>query len=192
MSTYFIWYLFLRVYLPDIQQPIALAEETCLSSEEQKLHQLINRYRKQKKLSAIPLATALTQVAQAHVEDLAENYKHSNRCNPHSWSKKGEWSPCCYAPDHKKASCMWDKPKEIAGYNSPGYEIVFWHSKEATAEESLMGWRKSWEHNQLLINGGQWKKVKWGAVGIGIYQQYAVAWFGEIKDKKGVPPLCYQ
>jgi len=87
---------------------------------------------------------------------------------------------------------MRDKPKEIAGYKSHGYEIVFWHSDEAKADEALQGWKKSPGHKQIIVNSGQWQKVTWKAVGIGIYQQYAVAWFGETKDSKGAPPQCYQ
>ena len=162
----------------------------CLSQEEIKLYNMINEYRDKKNLLSVTLSSSLTKVAQAHVRDLMENYKKSGKCNPHSWSKKGDWSACCYTSDHKKASCMWDKPKEIAGYESPGYEIAFWHSQASTAENSLEGWKKSKSHNPLLINKGQWSKVTWKAIGIGIYEQYAVVWFGEMKDKTPPPMPC--
>ena len=62
--------------------------DVCLSSEEQKLYQLIMEYRKSKGLEAIPLSAKLTLVAQTHARDLSENYTFDpdNTCNPHSWS----------------------------------------------------------------------------------------------------------
>jgi hypothetical protein len=78
---------------------------------------------------------------------------------------------------------MWDKPKEIAGYNGHGYEIAYWTSGTATAEEGLSGWRKSPAHDPLLINEGMWARAKWKAIGIGLYQQYGIVWFGEGEDE---------
>ncbi len=166
--------------------------ETCLSSEEQKLYKLIMEYRKSKNLPAIPFSAKLSQVAQAHVRDLAENYDFDpkNKCNPHSWSKKGDWSACCYTSDHKKASCMWDKPKEISGYEGPGFEIAYYSSKGANAQEGIDGWIKSPAHNPLLINLDTWKQVTWEAIGIGIYKEYGVVWFGMVKDDASTVVVC--
>jgi uncharacterized protein YkwD len=156
----------------------------CLSSEEKKFYDLMMAYRKSKGLGPVMLSPKLTLVAQTHARDLANNYKFDpkNKCNPHSWSSKGKWSPCCYTNDHAEAQCMWDKPKEIAGYSSPGYEIAYYSSAGATAEQGLEGWIKSPSHNPLMINEGIWKKVTWGAIGIGFYEEYGVVWFGELAD----------
>lgn len=141
-------------------------------------------YRKSKGLPPIKLSARLTDVAQTHARDLAENYKFDprNKCNPHSWSSKGKWSSCCYTSDHKKAQCMWDKPKEIAGYTSPGYEIAYYSSAGASAKEGLEGWKKSPSHNPLIVNEGMWSNVNWGAIGIGLYKEYGIVWFGELED----------
>jgi len=154
-------------------------ETICLSIEEENLYEMLMKYRQSKDLPTIPLSASLTKVAQTHVYDLMENYKESSKCNPHSWSKKGDWSDCCYTSDHKKAKCMWDKPMEISGYASAGYEIVAWRFPEATAQHSMEGWQKSKGHNPVMINSGTWSKIKWNAVGIGIYKNYAAIWFGE-------------
>ena len=77
---------------------------------------------------------------------------------------------------------MWDKPKEIAGYNSPGYEIAFYQSDGAIAFTALEGWKKSKGHNPVIINSGMWGKLGWGGMGVGIYEEYAVVWFGELND----------
>ncbi|UII33361.1 CAP domain-containing protein [Fulvivirga ulvae] len=168
------------------------ANEVCLSSEEQKLYNIINDYRKKKKLDPIPFSAKLTKVAQVHAKDLADyyNFDPANECNPHSWSQNGMWTSCCYTNDHKMAKCMWDKPKEISGYDSPGYEIAYYSSAGANAEEGLQGWQKSPSHNPLLINSGMWKQIKWNAIGIGIYKEYAVVWFGQLKDDQSLITTC--
>ena len=157
----------------------------CLNIEEKKLYDLIMDYRKSKKLKPIPFSSKLTQVAQAHVRDLAANfdYDNKNNCNPHSWSNKGSWTACCYTPDHKYAKCMWDKPREIGGYTGDGFEIAYFSSAGATAADGLEGWKKSPGHNPLLVNSGMWSKVEWKAIGMGVYQNYAVVWFGEVLDQ---------
>ena len=165
--------------------------KVCLNPEERKLYDLMMDYRKAKGLPPIAISAKLTRVAQAHARDLADNYDFdpTNRCNPHSWSKKGQWSPCCYTSDHKQAKCMWDKPAEIAGYSGPGYEIAYYSSAGANAIEGLEGWKKSPSHNPLIVNEGMWNKVTWKGVGIGIYKQYGIVWFGELADQ-GELELC--
>jgi len=165
------------------------AEEVCVSEAEMELYELINAYRSKKGLSTIPLSSALTRVSQFHVKDLMDHYKQSNRCNPHSWSRKGDWTSCCYTSDHKKAECMWNKPREISGYKSPGYEIAFWHSAAATPDAALLGWQNSPGHHALVINKGQWKRLTWQAMGVGIYREYSVVWFGELEDE-AIPEVC--
>ena len=96
--------------------------EICLSKEEQRMYDLIMVYRKQKKLPSIKISAALTQVAQAHVRDLSSNKPSNvNECNMHSWSAKGNWTACCYDSKHTQSQCMWNKPKEIAGFQADGF-----------------------------------------------------------------------
>ena len=169
----------------------ALELEICLTKEEQKLYDLIMEYRKSKGLESIPISPKLTLVAQTHARDLAHHYEFSpkNKCNPHSWSTKGKWSSCCYTNDHKKASCMWTKPQEIADYDGNGFEIAYYSSLGANAQEGIDGWKISPGHNPLLINSGTWSKIKWQAIGIGIYKEYGLVWFGELLDD-GTAKLC--
>ncbi len=169
----------------------AVMSKVCLTKEEKKLYDLIMEYRRSKNLEAIPLSESLSIVAQTHARDLSENYKFdpTNRCNPHSWSTKGKWTSCCYTNDHKKASCMWLKPKEIAGYDGNGFEIAYYSSIGANAQEGIDGWKISPGHNPLLINSGSWEKVKWQAIGIGIYKEYGLVWFGEVSDPNQ-PEIC--
>jgi hypothetical protein len=78
---------------------------------------------------------------------------------------------------------MWDKPKEIADYQGQGFEIAYYSSAGASAKEGLDGWKVSPGHNPLLVNSGIWKKVTWNAIGIALYKNYGLVWFGELRDK---------
>ncbi len=168
----------------------------CLSEAEMDLYKLINNYRREKGLEPVPLSASLTYVAQMHVRDLADNHPYNNRCNLHSWSGHGPWSPCCYTEDHRKAACMWAKPSELTNYRDPGYEIAYWTDEQLTdldfAMKALTGWKRSYYHNVVILNQGKWKHHAWNAMGVGIYDGYAAVWFGEREDPEGSPGLCRQ
>lgn len=85
---------------------------------------LVNAYRGEHGLPAIPASSSLCTVGQTHVEDLKTNAPHTQPggCNLHSWSDAGTWTPCCYTPDHAQAQCMWNKPRELTVYPGNGYE----------------------------------------------------------------------
>ncbi len=169
--------------------------EICLSSAEAELFAWINEYRVQKGLPKVKLSASLCFVAQTHAKDQASNFKQGQRCNMHSWSNKGNWTSCCYTPDHRNAKCMWSKPRELTNYKSDGFEISFWStykypSPRAQAVDILDGWKKSPGHNDVIINKKIWKGVNWQAIGIGIYGEYANVWFGMEEDSAGLPQPC--
>lgn len=161
---------------------LSTAISQTLTKEEKKLYDLIMEYRKEKKLSVIPLSKSLTFVAKAHVKDLENNKPYHDKCNLHSWSNKGNWSSCCYTKDNSEAKCMWNKPRELTSYNGNGFEIALWQSDGAKALDAINSWKKSNGHNSVMINLGIWKNTTWKAIGIGIYGQYAVVWFGKESD----------
>lgn len=152
--------------------------------DEKKLYDLVMNYRKQNGLKTIPISKNLTKVAQIHVKDMHENKPVHGNCNLHSWSEKGEWSGCCYTSDHAKASCMWDKPRELTNYKGNGYEISYGsYGTEASAERALNSWKNSTGHNNVILNKGIWDD-EWKAIGVGIYKGYAVIWFGKMLDEE--------
>ncbi len=185
-----------KVYLPLIANapanPPAQQSGTCLSSEEVNLASMINAYRNEKGLPSVSLSHSLTRVAQAHVHDLYDNRPVTETCNLHSWSDKGNWTPVCYTADHKNAKGMWLKPTEITNgmYTPYGFEIAYWHSVRATAEGAFNAWKSSSGHNAVMIEDGIWKEKNWQAMGIGIYQNYAVVWFGQAVDPAGSVTAC--
>lgn len=153
-----------------------------LTDKEQNLYSLLNAYRAQHNLPPIPLSKNLCRVAKLHAEDLVK-HRPKGKCNLHSWSADGNWSAVCYTNDHKNANGMWIKPQELTSYPAYGYEIAFWSSDtNLTANEALNGWKQSVGHNNCIINKKQWKNTHWQAIGISIYKNYALVWFGEEID----------
>lgn len=149
-----------------------------LSSDENKLYELIMEYRIANGLPIIPLSESLTIVAQTHVKDLYINHPNQGNCNLHSWSSNGNWTPCCYTSDHAQADKMWSKPRELTSYKGSGFEIAYAiFGCDATPEGSLNGWKSSSGHNAVLLNEGMWNQ-DWKAIGVGMFKGYAVVWFG--------------
>src|SRR5581483_1942246 len=158
-----------------------------LTKEELKLYNLITAYRAQHGLKPIPLSACLTQVAHWHVQDLETNHPDSaTGCNLHSWSGKGKWQSCCYTPDHAQKQCMWNKPRELTAYTGNGFEIAAQSSEGIDASQALVLWQGSTYHNDVLLNKGIYTQP-WKAMGIGIYKNYSVVWFGHELDNNGAP-----
>jgi uncharacterized protein YkwD len=158
-----------------------------LSIEEKKLYDMIMEYRKEKRLPIIPLSISLTFVAQTHVKDLVNNKPDNVNCNAHSWSSNGNWTSCCYTPDHTQSKYMWSKPRELTSYQGNGYEIACGSNQCCsnfimTADYALQSWKSSQGHNEVIINLGIWNDNNWGAIGIGLYKGFAVVWFGQEHD----------
>ena len=144
----------------------------------------VNAYRAARGATRIPLLPTLMAVARAHLEDLERRYQRGTQCNMHSWSNAGNWSPCCYTPDHAAAACMWNKPRELSGgrYRAPGYEIAAHYTDPITPTRALLIWQDSPPHREMLLNRAQWTRHPWQAMGAAIGRHYAVVWFAEERD----------
>lgn len=146
-----------------------------LELEERRLYELVNEYRAQHGLPAIPLSPSLTLVANRHVQDLEKNIGELT----HSWSD------CAYEISF---DCMWEAPERLGtAYPGRGYENAFGASGfQVTAESALRAWRRSNAHNAVILNQLttqiDWGEQPWKALGVGIYGGYAVLWFGEELD----------
>jgi hypothetical protein len=42
----------------------------------------------------------------------------------------------------------------------------------------------------MIINKYAWKRMKWKAMGVGIYGNYALVWLGEMLDPAGKAERC--
>jgi hypothetical protein len=152
--------------------------------ETVRLTDLIFHYRAENGLTAIPLSPTLSRVASLHVDDL-ERHPPRGRCNTHSWSANGTWTPCCYTRDHAQARCMWDKPREISrgAYTAQGFEIVCHDPGGMTAQAAMACWRRSRQHHDVLLNRGSWRDRPWRAMGVAVSAHYAVVWLGEAPER---------
>jgi hypothetical protein len=176
----------------------------CLSTEEAKLIDLVNDYRQAQnpQLPPVPASKSLLQVGQWHVIDLVDNTPDTGAdafgdCNLHSWSDKMPmlWNPVCYNNHDSKYSKMWDKPREITKnlYPYNGYENAFGGSAGfiATAQKAFDGWKESKLHNDVMLELEDWNDgIPWQAMGVGIYKNYAVLWFGDVADPQGAATAC--
>ncbi len=167
-----------------------IPDDFCITSEELKLYNLVNKYRQENKLPEIPLSRNLCYVAKLHVNDLHYNRPDTAHCNLHSWSDQGDWTECCYGRDIFNNTCMTSKPKELTSYPGEGYEIAFWESVDAIPEIVLDLWTSSEASRDLILNRSQWKDKTWKAFGVGILKGYAVVWFGAEPDGSNGVRIC--
>ncbi len=164
-------------------QDLKAIDNHCLSAEESRLYNLINAYRKQKRLKPIPLSRSLSFVARKHVVDLGNKVKKLTH----------GWSDCAYDASDPETfePCMWGKPKELTGYKGAGYECAYGaFGFDADAAGALKSWKSSKYHNDVILNTGMWKKYNWKSLGVGIYKGFAVIWFGEEVDEKTDIQMC--
>lgn len=83
---------------------------------------------------------------------------------------------------------MQSKPKELSPYAGQGVEIAVQDVK--SVEETLSAWASRQRDGSILENEGTWSGVEWQALGVGVFQGYAVAWFGSEPDSIGAPFSC--
>jgi hypothetical protein len=166
-----------------------------VSSEALTLCQLVNQYREQNGLPAVPLSVALMAVAGYHVGDLTAHPSIvSATCELHSWSTGSSlWTGCCYTADDSQAMCMWEKPQQITAswgsgeaYTAYGYE----DASEGTDAATVLGiWKADPAHNDVILNQGMWaSRAPWPAMGCGMQGGYAALWFGDAADTQTYSP----
>ncbi|MEA1951682.1 MAG: CAP domain-containing protein, partial [Planctomycetota bacterium] len=173
---------------------VSAGQAAAAGKAEYGLVKLINQYRQQKGLPAIPLSQKLTTVAITHAEDLENKEPHKKLCTGsdpykymHSWSHNpGKWKGGCYINGNQATyKIMHDKPYEITGYPSDGYEIVHLGTSTTGAMQS---WKTSIDgHNDVILNKKVWAGYPWKAIGAASYKGYYVVWFGTKLDKSKAP-----
>lgn len=167
-----------------------IPSDFCINQAEMQLYKMINDYRKRYELTAVPLSRSLCYVASSHAKDLFFNHPDQEPCTSYSWSDKGPWKSFCYPRDENKKNSVWNKPKEFTPYPGKGYEIVYWENSTAIPDSIISEWKSIDYTRNFLLNSGKWVGKKWNAIGIGIYENYACAWFGEMNDPAGTAVYC--
>lgn len=163
------------------------------STLDQQLFNAVNAYRAQNGLPAIPYSKAMATVANEHTMQLIQfsgnpsSAQLGPSCQPHSWMY-GSYK-CCYDGTPANSPCMWNKPQQLAGYPSAGFEILMSNASPATSAvaESISAWSRSPVHNPVILNQGVWSRP-WKAMGCSVtpkpqgYGWFAVCWFGNQPD----------
>lgn len=72
----------------------------------------------------------------------------------------------------------------IVIYTGYGFEIAARSSNGISPEQALEMWKSSCGHHAGMMNIGMWRQ-SWSAIDIGIYQGYALVWFGHEEDSTG-------
>lgn len=155
-----------------------------LTQDESILFNMINDFRRQNKLSSIPLSKDLCIVAQTHIADLIKWKPQDKGCSLHSWSGSGKWTSCCNTKEVFGIQCMKSKPREITGYPGDGYELIYWGEENATAVEAAELWRDVEASADMILSRSKWKAYQWKAIGVGIKDGYAVLWLGDKTDSE--------
>lgn len=146
-----------------------------------KLVDWINAYRAKADLPAVPLSPRLTAVAALHAKDLHENAPHERYGSMHAWSMSERWTGGAFrVGDSRTHPVMWEKPREIAGYDGHGFEVTASGARDP--QHALAIWRASRSHNEVILNRGVWRRYRWRALGAVFHQGFACAWFGAKKD----------
>ena len=163
-----------------------------LSAKEKELIKLVNDYREQHGKKRLKVSKSLMKVARTHINDLNMNFDMDNppvdargiKGNIHSWSDKGNWTPVVYTKDHKYSKLMWNKPKELTGYDQAGFEIA---TGASTPQHALENWKKSTKHNDVILSQNTWSDptpeeeengfTGLSNMGVAINGNYACIWF---------------
>lgn len=176
-------------------QPVGAAAPDPARAAE-RLTRLVNDYRQRNGLPRLPYSPLLSQVAQAHVDDMAaqgdggldvldtRDPRSGELCSAHSWSARGNWTPVCFTLDGRYAQAMYDKPREITrgAYRGDGIEIAAWSSRGITPEFALELWQDSRAHDQVILEEGPWRGSNWQAMGVALGGNFAFIWFGKEPD----------
>lgn len=183
---------------PAHPEDVVVQPPSCVTPEEATLARLINDYRRKNKLPPVPLSVSLVEVAKSHVYDLRANKParrtdpSGNPCSLHSWSGDGPWNSVCYTAAPNCAEAMWEKPRELTKdtYPGHGFENAYWTSRALTPELALDAWKRSPSHNALLVQSAPWTEKPWKAMGVALFDHYAVVWFGDEPDPLGEGQSC--
>jgi hypothetical protein len=172
------------------EEVISIPDDFCITHEEYQLYKRIIDYRKENKLSAIPLSTSLSFVARLHVRDLYENRPDTSYCNLNSWSDKGPWTACCHSRFTPHPECVRNKPNELTDYSGEGHELVYWDSEAALPDTVFNFWLTIDQAKDMFLNREKWALYSWKAIGIGIHMGYASVWLGDEPDPEKEPTIC--
>ena len=192
MYKYAFWVLLLVVGVTQAELP-----GVCISDDEANLMDVVNDYRVNNALPAVPWSNVLMNVGQWHAEDASINDAtiFNPPCNIHSWSNDmpNLWNAVCYTSDHAAAAEMWAKPSQISGgsFTGNGFENAAQGAEDNN--QALGWWQASPGHNDVILNQNIWANYTWRSMGVGVsttLTNYHYLWFSYTADVSPLMPLC--
>lgn len=186
MRSLFITAVFVSIALTGLSQEF----DICLSEDELALANSINQFRQENDLEPVSLSKSLSYVADVHTKDLYFNFSPYGACGLYYWSDEGRWDPCCPSGDEEELECIYDKPNELTGYRSKGYEAVFYQNSGVTPEIAYQHFKSDSSAINLALETGRYDGKKWNAMGVSVFEGFVSIWFGELIDEQGEPALC--
>ena len=85
---------------------------------------------------------------------------------------------------------MLSKPRELTKYPGNGHEIVYWENRNISANTVFEQWRETTASKAVILNMKEWENYSWKAIGIGIKNGFASAWFGEESENPEDILIC--
>jgi len=167
-----------------------ISDDFCVFQEEYELVKMINEYRATFSKSQLNLSNSLCFVAHQHNTDLFINKPDTLGCNMHSWSEKGNWTPCCYNSSLEDKACLYDKPMELTDFPGSGFELIFWDSKNANAIDAFDFWRSIEYSRSVLLNENEPYEDVWKSIGVSIEGSYAIVWLSTFDDVENLTRIC--
>ncbi len=162
----------------------------CITEDEYALFKDINEFRKSNFLNPVPLSKSLSYVARQNVNDLNLNKPFNSDCNFHSWSEGGKFEGCCFRKKNPDFSCVRNKPKELTKYKGEGYELVYWENGQAFSDAAMDEWKTITPSKDIILNRANWNDLSWNAMGVAIEGNFALLWFGIVKDTESEITVC--
>eukprot|EP00091_Calanus_sinicus_P022632 TRINITY_DN7269_c0_g1_i2.p1 TRINITY_DN7269_c0_g1~~TRINITY_DN7269_c0_g1_i2.p1 ORF type:complete len:136 (-),score=32.04 TRINITY_DN7269_c0_g1_i2:111-494(-) len=95
-------------FLEDSNRVNLLSSRTGCSVEAEEILAGVNEHRRKNGLGALPTNNCLCQTADKHTKQLVAGQ---------AW--RLNWASCTH---NGRGKCMWNKPKEICGYQGKGFE----------------------------------------------------------------------
>jgi hypothetical protein len=147
---------------------IGTADTIEMNYESKRLFDVINAKRRVDEIPELTLDKGLSYIAYLHCLDLDKYY--DKNCSLVSWSKKSGYSYGCVSKDSPDLNVMYNKPKEVLGYEGVGHELICLTDRNITYEMAYTLLRRSQFYSSLLVG------ANYTRVGVYIHKNIVSVW----------------
>lgn len=136
--------------------------------ESKRLFEVINAMRRVDEIPELTMDNGLNYVAYLHCVDLDKYY--DKNCSLVSWSKKSGYSYGCINKDSPNLNVMYNKPKEVLGYDGVGHELVCVTDRNINYEMAYTLLRRSAFYSGMLVG------TNYTRIGVYIHKNIVSVW----------------